>query len=403
MATTTKELQSQLDYIKYSRDEIHSYSKAVGRLFDLAISYVYDAEEACERGRSAVWTWGLWEAPLLYACDVIPISFTELGRLGSLDTITVAEDYYQVPRESCSMVKATLGEWYLRKNKGIKRILGFNALCEPYNLALELMRKEGYDVHDIETVYLPLNCDAARYNELINFLVAELNEVVQWLTGDKVDESKLLSEIKWRNQLIRKVRRILELRIRHPLYIRSLPTMFLLMGSGHYFGKPKEYMDVVDLLLEELENAGDSDLQKNVVPLVWAGGRGQEFGVYKAIDDSGGAILGWVIPTPIETDYREDIPPVESLARYLLGERLQVGSAIYWRDPIDEEIKKTKAKGIVFYGYVGCSYGGIQQELDREYFHKQEIPSIALEGSFQVGPPSGQLLTRIRAFIEMLS
>jgi hypothetical protein len=29
-------------------------------------------------------------------------------------------------------------------------------------------------------------------------------------------------------------------------------------------------------------------------------------------------------------------------------------------------------------------------------------PGIFLEGSFQVGPASGQILTRVRAFIEML-
>lgn len=36
-------------------------------------------------------------------------------------------------------------------------------------------------------------------------------------------------------------------------------------------------------------------------------------------------------------------------------------------------------------------------------FQKRGYPSLALEGSFQVGPPTGQLQTRIHAFIEMLS
>lgn len=51
-------------------------------------------------------------------------------------------------------------------------------------------------------------------------------------------------------------------------------------------------------------------------PLLWSGGRGQEFGVYKAIDDANGATLGWVIPTPYIRDYNEQLPPLESLARY---------------------------------------------------------------------------------------
>jgi benzoyl-CoA reductase/2-hydroxyglutaryl-CoA dehydratase subunit BcrC/BadD/HgdB len=61
------------------------------------------------------------------------------------------------------------------------------------------------------------------------------------------------------------------------------------------------------------------------------------------------------------------------------------------------------ATGILLYGYVGCSFGGIHREIHGDYFQKRGISSLALEGSFQVGPPTGQLQTRIRAFIEMLS
>ena len=50
---------------------------------------------------------------------------------------------------------------------------------------------------------------------------------------------------------------------------------------------------------------------------------------------------------------------------------------------------------------MGCSFGGIHKEIQRDFFQKLGVPSIALEGSFQVGPPTGQLLTRVRAFIEM--
>lgn len=400
---STKELQSQLDHISYSRDEIHGYSKGVQKLFDLAVSYIYDAEEAFRQGKNAVWTRGLWESPLIYACDTIPVSFTEVGRLGSHEAITVAEDYYQAPVESCSMVKATLGEWYLRREKGINRILGYSAACEPYNIALEMMKKDGYDVHSIDTIYLPPTYDKRRYDEMVAYFVDELYRSVEWLTGRKLDEERLENEIHRRNELMRKVRKIMALRLKHPFYIRSLPTMFMLMGSGHYFGKPEEYGESLDLLIAELENAtvNENDL-KTAIPLVWSGGRGQEFGVYQAIDDAGGALLGWVIPTPFARDYREDIPPMESLARYVLDGQ-SAGASIFRRRVVDEQVLKTGARGIFQYGYVGCSFSGIQREMFRTYFQKKGIHTISLEGSFQVGPPSGQLLTRVKAFVEMLS
>jgi len=398
-----KELQSQVEYIKRSKEEIHSYSKGVGKLYDLALSYIYDAEKAHKEGKNAAWTMTIWEVPLLYACDTIPVAFTELGRLGSADSITVAEDYFQIPRETCSMVAAILGEWYLRKEAGIKKILGFNASCEPFNVAWELIKNEGYDVYRIDTVYRPPHCDGERYEQLVEFLTEELKASANWLTDGKgLDEERLRFEIKRRNRILIKVQKIMELRYKHPLYIKSLATMYLLMGSGNYFGKPEEYEEVLDLLLEELENK-PVNLEENakVVPLIWAGGRGQEFGVYEAIDDCGGSLLGWMSPNPFVRLYREDIPPFESLARYNLDGQT-AGAFEHRINVFEKQIEKSNARGIILYGYVGCSFGGVEQEMEREYFHKRGIPSISLEGSFQVGPPSGQILTRIKAFIEML-
>jgi benzoyl-CoA reductase/2-hydroxyglutaryl-CoA dehydratase subunit BcrC/BadD/HgdB len=44
----------------------------------------------------------------------------------------------------------------------------------------------------------------------------------------------------------------------------------------------------------------------------------------------------------------------------------------------------------------------VDREMWRRYFHEQGIPCLNLEGSFQTGSPSGQVLTRVRAFVEML-
>ncbi len=42
-------------------------------------------------------------------------------------------------------------------------------------------------------------------------------------------------------------------------------------------------------------------------------------------------------------------------------------------------------------------------EIMKKHFSKKGIPSIILEGSFQVGEPSGQTITRVKAFMEMLA
>jgi benzoyl-CoA reductase/2-hydroxyglutaryl-CoA dehydratase subunit BcrC/BadD/HgdB len=279
----------------------------------------------------------------------------------------------------------------------------FNGSCEPLNLAWELVRNEGYDVYRIEAVNRPSADEEGRWEQMVKFLASELNEAARWLTGHDIDENKASAEVRRVNRVLAKIRAILDLRLTNPFFIKSLATMFLLMGSGHYFGKPEAYEDVVDLLLEELQAAnGASASNRKVVPLAWIGGRGQEFGVYKAIDDCGGAVLGWQTPNVFTHKWREDVPPLEAIAEFVLSGRV-IGSPVHRLKAIESILNHSGSKGILFYGYVGCSFGGIHMEIMRDHFQKQGFPSISLEGTFQVGPPSGQLLTRVRAFVEMLS
>jgi benzoyl-CoA reductase/2-hydroxyglutaryl-CoA dehydratase subunit BcrC/BadD/HgdB len=402
-ARTGESLESQLAYVRETRAD-HFYSPAVGKLFDLVLSYIDDAEAAHSSGRArAAWmSGGVW-APLYYACDTIPISINEVGRLGSTDAMAVAEDYFQLPKESCSMVGAVLGEFFLRHERTVKRMGVFNVQCEPLNIAWELLKAEGFDIFRVEGVNRPNAADGdARVAALEAFLEDEIRDLAVWLQGKPVDEARLALEIKRNNRMVAKVRRILHLRVDNPLYIRSLATMYLLIGTGHSFGKPDEFEDVIDQLLEELERPDNiRPTPKNLVRLVWSGGRGQEFGVYKTIDDNGGAVTAWHTPDDWTRDYREDLPPLKAYADYILTGRA-LGSPTRRLARIEETLEPFKAQGILFYGYVGCSGGGIRREIAGSHFHKKGYPNIQLEGSFQVGPPTGQLLTRIRAFIEML-
>lgn len=399
-----EDIQSPRDYLIYSKTQVHPYSPAIGKLLDLSTSYVQDAETAYAQGQiNAVWSRATgWEIPLAYASGIIPVAYSEMGRLSDMEAVTIAEDYYQFPQETCSMVKCTVGQWHKRRGAGIRRIIGASVACEPYNLAWELMKKEGYDVHAIDVVYRAPGVKGERLEQLVQFLIEQIYETAEWLTGSReINEEKLRTEIQRKNRLIVKVRKILELRIKNPYYMRSLPSIYLLTGLNTYFGKPAAYEAVLDELIAELETApvSKSDLAK-VIPLVWVGSAGQEFGIYEAIDQAGGALLGFR-GYPFN-NYDETLPPVEALARHVLGNQ-EAGASIYVQKVIEQELKKVKARGLVLYGYLGCSYGSVAREMWREYFHKKGFPSINLEGTFQVGPPTGQILTRIRAFVEMLA
>jgi len=399
---TGDDVQSQLEYVEQSKAE-HGYSRAVQRLYDLALRYVEDAEEACHRGRRTAWCMGLWEGPLFYACDTTPLSMTELGRLGSTDALAVAENFFQVPKETCSMVSFSLGEWYLRTQSPVRKIVIFAGICEPYNMAIELIKDYDYDIYRLGAVNKPLLDLGGREDNMRRYFTSELADLAVWLTGKPLDEGRMLFEIRRANRILTQIRTILDLRLTNPLYVKSLAAMYLLMGSAHYFGKPEEFEEVLALLIEEMRVAPYLPSPKgHVVPLTWIGARGQEFGVYQAIDDCGGAILGWVTPNQVAHPWREDLPPLESLTDQVLA-NLTTSSPVHTLKALDAVIQRTGSKGVFFYCVIGCSFGGVYLEMVRDYFHKKGIPGINLEGSFRVGPPSGQLLTRVRAFVEMLS
>jgi benzoyl-CoA reductase/2-hydroxyglutaryl-CoA dehydratase subunit BcrC/BadD/HgdB len=397
-----KGIEAQLEHILYSKKVVHKYSPGVGKILDLAVSYVYDAEKACAEGKNVIWTVGLSECPLFYACDAIPLAFTELGRLGSMEAVSISEDLFQIPRETCSMVKVVLGELYLRQKTTARRLLYNSRTCEPYNIAFELVKQFGFDIRVDDVGVKPDDITVARYEALLNFYREQLKEAAVWIGGKPLDEERLRIEIARYNRSIRKARSIMNLRRRHATYIKSLPAMFVLLGSTHYFGKPQEYEDALDLIIEEMSALQDGEYNEDTVRLVWSGARGQEFGVYEARDDAGGSVLGWCIPNTFEMGFDETKHPLDSFVEFQIGGK-NSGTTSQACFVIENQIKKSDAKGLILYGYVGCSLGSIDTELKRSYFKKRDVPSIALDGTFQVGPPTGQLITRVKAFVEMLS
>jgi benzoyl-CoA reductase/2-hydroxyglutaryl-CoA dehydratase subunit BcrC/BadD/HgdB len=397
------EPRNQLEYIEQSR-QAHSYSKTVDDLYDMALTYMDDAERGNQAGKQAAWSTGIFEAPLLYSCDTVPVAVYDLGRLTvGEEGAQAAEEIFDMPKETCSMVSALLGEWYLRRNNSIKKVVALSSVCEPLNMAYEMIREFGFDIHRVEQVIKPVHGGEERMEQMVKFMTSELEGVAHFLTGKPVDEERMAMEIKRLNRIMAKFRKILQLRVKNPLYFKSLPVLFLLMGSAHYFGKPVEFEQLLDRMIEEISAADfvPSPLGK-IIPLTWVGARGLEFGVFKAVDDLGGALLSWFTPNPYMKDWREDVPPLESMARFVL-DHFVVTSPVAQLKYIEQVYEQTGSKGLIFYTYIGCPYGGLHVELFRDYFQKKGVSSANIEGSWQVGAPSGQLITRVRAFVEMLS
>jgi hypothetical protein len=50
-----------------------------------------------------------------------------------------------------------------------------------------------------------------------------------------------------------------------------------------------------------------------------------------------------------------------------------------------------------------CPYASVVQQLERNYFKKQGIPMVALEGTVHNEPPTEEQVMKVKTFIDMLS
>ncbi|CAH2598768.1 2-hydroxyacyl-CoA dehydratase [Rhodovastum atsumiense] len=381
-------------------------SKGLKALEAIASNYSLDSiYKQADAGKQVIWGGWSWESPLIFACDTIPVGYDQLWAIDSRKSEAIAEDHFQVPGEFCSMIKAMLGRLHTDREQKIKRILHFGSGCEPINSVLELARRDDYDIHIIDTV------SAFRLQEKrehgIAFLVHELQRISRWLTGKPADEARVAEEIRRKNSVIRKVRRVLELRARHPLFIPGSHTKQIFMGAMHSYGDLDAFGAVLDQLIAELEELEINKLPSSYIPLVVAGSIGNQR-IFDAIEESNGAIVGWVYHGTHE--YREDVPPLESLAHFVLDAqgRGDLGEAVgasvaYRRILVEEEVRKTGARGIISSSVIGCPYASLMQQLERDHFKELGVPLIALETDVHREPPTEEQIMRIKAFIEMLS
>ncbi|MGB8930917.1 MAG: 2-hydroxyacyl-CoA dehydratase family protein [Anaeromyxobacteraceae bacterium] len=384
----------QIDYLK-SR----TGSRAVDGIFDLALTYIQRADEAHHQGRKVVYGGGMTDAPIIHATDTFPCVFPELGRLAGDGSVALAEDYFRIARETCSMVKATMGE-LLKRKALFKRLINYCSLCEPYNAAFEVLKDEGYDIYSVDLPYRAEGVDGERFESLVDFAEQELLGLATWL-GGAYDEARLGQEIRRLNRLHAKVRRILELQTSNPDYIGTLETLFVWNGANHNYGVPREYEELLDQLTDELERYAKRGVESTRVPIIWAGGRGQEFGLYKLFDDLNGYISSWTMNGLLLRDYDESLRPLRAVARNTVIGMGGPGGSKDQLPHLETAIQKTGSKGIIFYGYFGCSFSSVNFEVLKKHFNAAGIPSLILDGSFQTGEPTGQNVTRLKAFMEM--
>lgn len=392
------------NYNKYAEvqrsKEAHSYSPSIQKLIDLAVSFVPYVEQAYRDGRKVVWYEGGSWYPLISGCGVIPALFVEIYRFVDEDTMRFAQEELQIPNETCAMAQYAIADFYLRKDSTIKRIVGSSIGCEPLLAGFQFIKKYGYDMFTIDGGFIPP--DEKRFDHFKSFIADECHRLIDWLIGEPVNKELLRTEQIRFNRIQHKINKIIELRKKHTTYLKSVPMVLIFCGNGHYFGRAEEYEEALDGIISELSALKPGEYDEAVARIAWVGQRGG-LSTMEAIDEAGGALTSWYTAGSYDTDIRTDIDPVEAAIDFSAGDRYYCGTTEDKCKVIEEQIREGGENGLILCTMLGCSFGSIEQELERMYFQKRDIPSLAIAGTFEKGRATGQMLTRIKAFVEMLS
>ena len=247
-----------------------------------------------------------------------------------------------------------------------------------------------------------------RYEAYVAYLAKEFEGFAPWLIGTPIDQDRLREEIRFKNKVLALIQRILHLRQRNPLLISYIELQSIIMGGTHFYGQRDQYLQLLEKTLLELEELVVRTHPVRHVPIIVSGIA--SLAVIRAIEESGGAVVGSVRFG--SEQYREDVPPLESIARYLLdiqlkgeGHDISGAPASHRRFLTEELIQQTGARGVVSSGLVSCPFFSMASQLDQDYFSKRGVPFVALEtpGNIMEGTPEEAQITRVKAFLEMLS
>lgn len=180
--------------------------------------------------------------------------------------------------------------------------------------------------------------------------------------------------------------------------------MLIISGNNGYYGEPEKYESHLDAIISEMEELSEDEYSDSRVRLIWNGARGVDFSIFNTVDAAGGCIVGWTIAGTNKRRFDLSKEPLEAFLDvfYTMG---PVGSNDVHRqcENVANLYRTRGANGVILYVSQGCSHLTIPLEVRRKYLNEKGIPTLALATTAKVGDDSGQIQTRIKAFLEMIA
>ncbi|MFH1075578.1 MAG: double-cubane-cluster-containing anaerobic reductase [Pseudomonadota bacterium] len=315
-----------------------------------------------------------------------------------------------LPRNTCALIKSSFG-FKLGKVcpylESVDMVVGENT-CDG--------KKKGYEslkdlVKNLYIMDLP-QVKSEQGKELLRTEFSSFKRAVEKLTGFSITSESLKDAIKIVNSKRAALHRLSSLRKADPAPISGMDA--LLANQVFFYDNPARFTDSVNKICDELEKriAENLGVFPQKTPRIILSGCPQAVPNWKLpviVETSGAVIVGeesCVGERGARNLTDESGKTVEEMMQAIVDRYFKVDCAIFTPNPerlehIQQMVSEYKADGVIHYGLQFCQPYLMESMRIEKALENKGIPCLRIETDYSK-EDSGQLTTRIEAFIEQL-
>ncbi len=331
-----------------------------------------------------------------------------IGLCSGID-IGTAEAEKVLPRNICPLIKSFMG-FKLAKVcpyfESCDMVVG-ETTCDGKKKAFEILN-DYVPVHIMETPHMKKERDRALWLQEVN----DFARLVEEFTGCDIKGPELAKAIQEVNGKRRALRRLAELRKNDPAPISGKDS--LLIEQIAMYDDVVRFTNKVNELCDELEGKvknGEGVFPRKT-PRVIVTGTPMAIPNWKVphiIETSGAVIVAEELCTGLryfENEVAEGDGNIEAMLRNIADRYLGINCAVFTPNPgrmekLVQLVREYNADGVVHCTLSFCDPYAVEANRVEKVLKKENIPLLKIETGYDQ-EDTGQLKTRIEAFIEML-
>jgi len=339
---------------------------------------------------------------VVLAADAVPVGLCA----GAQFSVPVGEEI--LPRNTCALIKSSFGFKLGRICPYVQtsHLIVGETTCDGKKKMFEILAEH----HPVYVMEVPNKKNRASL-DLWRSEVVDLKQVIEKLTGNKITTDKLARATKLVNARRRALQRLYETRRASPVPISGKDA--LLVSQVSFYDDVSRCAQQVNALCDELEKrvAKGEGVFPAGVPRILISGSPMAIPNWKLphiIESAGAAVV--CEESCIGTRAFTNLVPetdgtVEAQLKAIADRYMQIHCACF--TPNDERLddivrlaKEYRVDGVVHYNLQFChTYANEAVKVEKR-LEKEGIPLLRIETDY--GDDTGQLRTRIDAFLEMI-